>query len=233
MKKKAQANQIFTYIFVLIVIAVIMVFGAKAIAKIVDTGEDVQMSTFKKTLKNDIEKLSGNYGSIRHLTYSVPGSVTEVCFYDHTAEAGSYNLDECPAAIHQFTNQPLIKSIVSGYGTNYDPEKDDNTFIMTDKAPETLNIDNVDVGCTDLLCVKVNNGRLSIHAVGKGAGTFLFYPNYEICNAYDNGDDTGTLTCSQVLGFIETGDIGDLFGTGYYAEACEKEYPPMECESPP
>lgn len=82
MKKNAQAQQVFTYIFAIVVIGAIVLFGYKAFNNMRDKAENVAYLTFQTDLTNAVDSMSYSYGSVSKKILTVPSGYEEVCFVD-------------------------------------------------------------------------------------------------------------------------------------------------------
>ena len=81
--KKAIEMQIFTFIFALILIALLMAYGMKTLTGFNDTTEQVELADFFLKLQDYTTMLySFDIGSSQDITLSLPSTVQQVCFYD-------------------------------------------------------------------------------------------------------------------------------------------------------
>jgi len=84
MKKKGQLlGQPFIYIFALIVGALILVWGGKTVLDLMQTGSQVNVGSFIKSLEEDVAAYK-NFGEGSRTTKKIdfPGDVTYICFLD-------------------------------------------------------------------------------------------------------------------------------------------------------
>ncbi len=95
MNKKGMDQQIFTYIFAMIVLGLIIFFGIKMIKGVGDTAHAVENVKFKKDIDNQVQKIySYSPGSKANLEIKgVPNGIKAVCFIDLTTPV---NLNEIP-----------------------------------------------------------------------------------------------------------------------------------------
>lgn len=84
MKKRGQLNQIFVFIFIAIVIALLFLFGSDMIKKVFNFGKDVETKKFVDDLEKQFELVKTyNIGSRVSLEdIQVPKQVEEICFYE-------------------------------------------------------------------------------------------------------------------------------------------------------
>jgi len=79
--KKGQINQVFIYIMAVIIFAAIMLYGYKAIKNIMEKGNYVEYTNFKKDFENTVEN-SKQYGEVNIKSFSLPPGVSEICIVD-------------------------------------------------------------------------------------------------------------------------------------------------------
>ncbi|MFC1768435.1 hypothetical protein ACFLZX_01600 [Nanoarchaeota archaeon] len=83
MKKKGfLASELFIYILIVVVVALILIFGYRGINFILQKQEEIAMIEFINSLKSKM-KATADYGSVREDRYLVPKGVKEVCFIDY------------------------------------------------------------------------------------------------------------------------------------------------------
>ena len=82
MRKRGQLNQVFVFIFIAVVIALLFLFGSNLIVKVFHFGKDVETEKFIQDLKQQIELVhTYNLGSKISLDkIKVPKQVREICF---------------------------------------------------------------------------------------------------------------------------------------------------------
>ena len=85
MKKRGQIEQIFIFVFIAVVIALLFLFGSDAIVKVFSLGKDVETEKFIQDLKQQIELVhTYNIGSKVSLeNIKIPDQVREICFEDY------------------------------------------------------------------------------------------------------------------------------------------------------
>lgn len=143
--KRGQVQQIFIWIFVLILATSILFFGIKTVKKGEELKDEVLLVDFFKSLENKIN----NYyyldvGSSGVEEFVLPSGVTNVCFIDEDSSTA---------------NEEYINSL----------KEFSNVFIRpeTDFKENRAKIDNFFVDI-DILCLPVAGGRLSIRLENKG-----------------------------------------------------------------
>lgn len=81
LKSKAQISQVFTYLVIILVIGVIVVFGYKGIISILDVDCEKQRLAFENSLLGFIDEYSDK-GSVHEESLKAPCDIEEVCFLD-------------------------------------------------------------------------------------------------------------------------------------------------------
>ena len=66
-----------------------MIFGTKAVLDFQKKAERVQFIQFQSKLTNDIKQIFSNYGSVRKVSYSLPGRYGQICFINPDADINS------------------------------------------------------------------------------------------------------------------------------------------------
>lgn len=81
--KKAQIqSQIFIYVFALIVVSLILVFGIKAIYSFKKDTEKVSIVNFQTDIKTLVASAAAEYGSVQKAEILLPKEFRQVCFTD-------------------------------------------------------------------------------------------------------------------------------------------------------
>ena len=84
--KKGQVRMIFTWIFVLIVAGLILIYGVKVVRNTQKFSEDVVVVNFFKELKNKVDLYySLDIGSIKKENFKLPAKIKYVCFTENSA----------------------------------------------------------------------------------------------------------------------------------------------------
>jgi hypothetical protein len=185
-------SQIFVYILALIIVAMILLFGYKAISNMQKRGEQVVLIQFKTQLKNDVERLSSDYGSVRIGKYKLPSGFDEICFVDLK------NVN--PSDI---MNHPIIKdSVESGVK--------ENIFLLGKSNFDSIYVEDLELSSYPYFsCISSKIGSVELRIEGKGnAAVIKTPPSQKYCqNAQDGG------LCDGL-------DI--VFGSGYKSDCCKE-----------
>ena len=77
--KKAQAEKVFMYAVALIIVAMILLFGYKAIAKLSTTSDKATMARFMGEIRDSID-VGSAYGRISTEEFEAPSKYKAICF---------------------------------------------------------------------------------------------------------------------------------------------------------
>ena len=158
MKRGQVHGQVFIYILTLIITGAILLYGYNAIKSISDKAELVEFVKFKNDLKQDFEKISTDYGSVKTKTYNVPSKVKEICFY----QIGN------PPEFLPFPENinPLIKDSID--------DTDNNVFLVMGNIIEPMELSRIEIDDDILLlCIPISSNRLKLRLEGLGDGVLV------------------------------------------------------------
>lgn len=162
--KKAQAEKVFMYAVALIIVAMTLLFGYKAISKVTSTSEKATLAKFKNEIRNKID-VGSAYGRISTEDFETPTNYKAICF---VAEKNPNNLNK-----EFLGDYPLGRDVA---------ESEDNAFLYINPSSpidpfkvDPFEIDEKSEGAygPDALCVKINNGRFSLRLEGLGDRTLI------------------------------------------------------------
>ena len=81
MKKKAQIpGQIFIYILAMVIFSMTLIYGYKAIKHFQSRTEEVESLQLESDIKNEIEKMGYDYGSVKKKILTLPLGYKGACF---------------------------------------------------------------------------------------------------------------------------------------------------------
>jgi hypothetical protein len=174
MKKGIMMGQVITYIVALVVMALILGYGYKAIVDIGGRVEKVSVIKFENELKSKIKALSSQFRSERQVEMALPAEIIKVCFADFdwlTNDIGGTAFDSSDSAICK-----------TG-GDNYDEvscalwtSKDSNVFFFPANA-DPLRVEQIQVDYESpqggSVCGKVSGGRIKLRLEGTGSRTIV------------------------------------------------------------
>jgi hypothetical protein len=86
---KGQTTQIFFFIFAIIVIGLLLLFGVKYIMELGEKVDQIDVVRFKTALEGYAEEISPVYGRWKKLEIDVPTGITKVCFVQHETSDGN------------------------------------------------------------------------------------------------------------------------------------------------
>lgn len=82
-RRKAMAvSQVFIYITSIIVIALVLLFGYKAIVFFMGQMQTSDRLQFERDIKSAVEELRSDYGTVKEREFVVPAPYREICFVD-------------------------------------------------------------------------------------------------------------------------------------------------------
>ncbi len=179
--KKGQVSHVFTYIMAIIIFAVILIFGYRAISEFVDKGERVAFVTFKTDLEGAVGEIASDYGSV--VVYNaqhplkMPGKYEKICFID---------VDKPPVANCNGLLNPIIcdawKTAFDAGGFN---AAEANVFlepigilpIKVYRIKVDTNGNRIEDGNdAGYICFDNVGGRVNLRLEGKGDHTFISRP---------------------------------------------------------
>lgn len=151
--KRAQLNNVFIYVFALVVVGFIFIMGYNYITA---TQEDItrtDLILLEDKLTSDIKAISSDYGSSRRVSYSVPGSA-ELCLFD---------LDKKDEIL---SNPPtdfnlLIKDLIESNVKK-------NAFVTSPSIFESYYLGDIEINEPYFHCFKSIAGKVSFVIEGAG-----------------------------------------------------------------
>jgi hypothetical protein len=166
MQRKAQMSQVFTYIIVILVVGVLVVFGYKAFNDIVTTNCEAQRATFERNIIAFLDEYTDK-DSVQEETLRAPCGVKQVCFVDYRYCDGVSSAPILPA---EAKSDPVVQSSVNDCTANiFLMGEFTETFKFSEKLSDKISLN--DTNPYD--CFKVTNGRVNIVFVGQGRRTLL------------------------------------------------------------
>ena len=193
MKRRGQIqNRIFLFAVSLIILAVIVIWGYKAISGLQEKQNQAALIKFKTQLDADIDAAANDFGSVRSNKYFLPTNFDEMCLVDTTRVKADNIL-----------NHPVVKD-------NVESDADANMFLLGKNKLEVFNVGNLGLfNYPHYWCVKTKVGKIELTYEGKGGEALVKTPVNEIyCQrASDNGLCDGLII---------------VFGPGYREECCLK-----------
>ncbi|MBS3167491.1 hypothetical protein J4403_04805 [Candidatus Woesearchaeota archaeon] len=150
-------EQIYVYIFVIIVVAITFVVGFKAINALKEKQSQVELISFYNDLDREVKKFyNADYLSADDITLNLPSSIKKVCF---TTDKIDINLNS-----FDITSKAIMQNKYGGTSRK-------NVFIFPDTAAKPNQgyyfIKNLEVS-QNPLCIQTKSGSLSFTLQNKG-----------------------------------------------------------------
>ena len=153
MKKAQLYGQIFIYALTLVLISVILVYGYSAIRNFRQKTDDIVAIKFQNDLRNAIESLTNDYGSVSRKELQLSGGTTRICFVE------SFETFNRTNPISNLPLDNIIKNSIS------DTSK--NTFLIEKSFKSSFFAGKISVD-KDVLCVRTDNNKVTLRLEGKG-----------------------------------------------------------------
>ena len=153
MNKGQFVGQIFIYVLAVIITAIVLGYGYKAVVTFKEKSDQVSYIQFKTNLQNDIESITSDFGTVEIKLYSIPLNFKEVCFVKNYPSLKTLSN----------TEHPIIEDSV-----NSKVEK--NVFLVENIAKDSFYAGKIDVE-KDLYCINTANGKLRLRLEGMGDHT--------------------------------------------------------------
>jgi len=163
-KKGFEASQMFVYILSIVVVGLVLLFGTRAIMGWKEDIRKVNYVQFKTDLKNVIEDVAADYGSVKQKSFNIPGEYKRVCFADI-----KYPMSAGGDLIIDGVNYPEIKDAWT------DDPPTANIFLLDESsAQESFLDDRIQIEINDnlndfhIICIPRESGKLKVRLEGLG-----------------------------------------------------------------
>lgn len=153
MKKSQIQSQIFIYLFAIIVLSMIILFGFKAIKGFKKDTDTVVLVTFQKDMQSYVAAAASEYDSVQIIELLLPREYKKVCFVDENTIWNNPIISP----------YPLIQNALKD-GT------DDNVFVVKKpgEPPSSFKTIKIDVLNEDnFICVENARGKIEFTLRGK------------------------------------------------------------------
>jgi len=118
MAKRGRRGQIhlsFGMIFSIILIIIFIAFAFYAIQKFLGLQDSIKINTFYDTLQNDVNTVWNSAQAIQTKSYTLPGSVSEICFTNTGSENMIlYGSGNRPESSHNIDNINITATTAQG-----------------------------------------------------------------------------------------------------------------------
>lgn len=158
MKNSQLHSQIFVYILTIVLASFIFVFGYNSIRNIRDRAEQISCLKFQNELRDAIESISVDFGSVKRKDLQLCKGYSKVCFVDHNI-VGSPNFVDSTNTVIPIAD-PIIKNNIADKTAK-------NVFLMDNIAKDSFYVGNITVS-SDVLCIDAINGKISLRLEGSG-----------------------------------------------------------------
>lgn len=149
--RKGQISQVFIYITTLLIVALVLFYGYRAISTFKERADQVSFIQMKNDIENAIESISVDYGSVKTREISLPIDVREVCII--SSYPGLPDLSG--------TQYPLIEDSVNSRVMK-------NIFLIGQQnAGESFYVEKIYIE-DDILCVPSISNKLVLKMEGMG-----------------------------------------------------------------
>ncbi|MBI4739180.1 hypothetical protein HY772_06510 [Candidatus Woesearchaeota archaeon] len=157
-KKRSKAQivgQVFIYAISIIMIALILAYGYKAIKDFSKRGEEVALITLKSSMQNAFKGIVSDYGTIKRPDLDIPGKYKKVCFT--ASESDGVGTPLCMAGTADY--EPLVCSVWGGR---------DNTFLLPDGS-DAFSVGEITIeGGAPYACFNVLNNKIKLQLKSLG-----------------------------------------------------------------
>ncbi|MBI2666158.1 hypothetical protein HYX13_00950 [Candidatus Woesearchaeota archaeon] len=182
-KRGLAISQVFTFIVMILTFALIMLFGYKAIAGFLESGENIQFVQFKNELESSFQRIFRDYGSVRIEQFHLPPGYEQICFIDldYSANSASEFAEESnelcqkdPIACTLWKTSSATCSD-SGLSGKCHDLGEENVF-LTPSAPVKIKVAKLSISPSEdgerlpggFLCFPIHQGEFSLRLEGKG-----------------------------------------------------------------
>lgn len=155
--RKAQTQQVFIYLMVIIVVGAVLLIGYRSVDNILDRSCEVDISSFRGSLSSDLDQ-NTRTGRVASQEYRVPCSYSTLCFVGEGASESS------------LSNSNIPNSIIP----DIEAETGNNIFLLEgDIVRESFSMQELIVENDDsVLCLEAQNNRFFTRFEGS-AGSII------------------------------------------------------------
>lgn len=165
MQKKSQAHtQIMMYIFAMIIVSAVLLYGYQAVKGFMSQTKTVALIQFKNDFAATVETSTG-YGSVTKKVLDVPAEYTKICFVDREHSSQAEQTDLCDS-LDITAYEPLICDAWK----SSDPA---NVFFVDKLMKGSFNVNYLRVPDPGWLCLTPVNGRITLRLEGQGSYTLV------------------------------------------------------------
>lgn len=162
MLKKSQVQQIFIYMIALILFALILAYGYKAIKDFRSRTDEISLLQMEKDISSTVKRVATDYGTIVKKELNVPLKYKKICFVDLVT----------PNLVPD--NENICKLDQSDYNpiacNSWRDRANYNMFGISEEDTLTYNVGKIkiDINGQHYFCSDVTNGRVTLKIEGLG-----------------------------------------------------------------
>jgi len=156
MKKSQLHSQIFIYVLTIILVSFIFVYGYNAIRSFKDKTDEVGCIKLQTNLRNAIENILTDYGSLKRKDLQLCKDFVEICFVETYERISNRN--------NPTSNVPPINPFVKDSVLS---ETQNNVFLTSKSSIEAFYAGNISVDY-DVFCLRSTNNKISLRLEGRG-----------------------------------------------------------------
>lgn len=163
MRKSQLYSQVFIYVLSIVLISFILVYGYNAVHNFKKRAEQVSCLKLKNDLRNAVESIISDFGSIKRKDLQLCAGYTQACFVETFKQLKDIKYPK----FNINPDDPIIKDrIASGEWKN--------VFLLDNIAKESFYIGNISIDAGfDVLCLNASNNKISLRLEGKGDNVLL------------------------------------------------------------
>ncbi len=165
MSKRAQIQEIFTYLATIFVIGAIAVIGAQSLFGIMNQNEQVQYITFKENVKQVIDD-NNVYGTVNEKRFSTPSPMRQLCLVDEGVFATRSSRNSFDANTdNDIVNYFIEDSVHDGVKVNM--------FLTDGNYVRPIGYSRKLTTSQDMICINSINGYFTLKLEGQGRTTLV------------------------------------------------------------
>lgn len=165
MQKKSQAHtQIMIYIFAMIIVSTVLLYGYQAVKGFMGQTKTVALIQFKNDFTATIETSTG-YGSVTKKVLEVPAEYRKICFVDRERSFEAEGTEMCDPS-----NTTAYEPLICDAWKSHDPA---NVFFVDELMKGSFSVNYLRVIDPGWLCLTPANGRITLRLEGQGSYTLL------------------------------------------------------------
>ncbi len=104
-------SEVFLYILGAIILSLIILFGYRAVRDLINTGNQVQITSLEADLSSKVREISTSIYTVRRLQVGIPSGYTEVCFVDSDAIGAGRTLPDAPPLVRTSVETKIRKNV--------------------------------------------------------------------------------------------------------------------------